>query len=384
MSDTQRHAGLQALRGIAVLFVFVQHIFTTATLIAPGPTQTLYSLSLGGIGVFIFFSLSAYLMSAKAAEPAAKFALDRARRIFPGLWLALGIGGLISHLIHGIPGLTWQIFLLLPFGDRPWVPVPYWTLYYEALLYLFIFLIARISPRLAGPAILLWAIIAWTWQDRPYGNGHYLFPTWYHLVFPIFAGYFAAGVVAVYTSRWVLGPAFRPILALLFLALAVAAFTARHWMLVPWIQSSWLVPRVLWSFLRDDFVFAFHVAGCYFALLAAMNWRAEGSIGRVLRRLGDQSYGIYLIHIAFMVGTAFLLKSFGVKADYFAACCIIGAAALPPSLAFGWAEHRLQLWIKAKIDRKRALRGKDLQPVAHVGGPKAPAPIAGATAPAAE
>lgn len=61
--------------------VFLQHAFWLATYMAPGPVETLYGLSLGGIGVFLFFGLSGYLIAGKAGDAPLKFAIDRARRI---------------------------------------------------------------------------------------------------------------------------------------------------------------------------------------------------------------------------------------------------------------------------------------------------------------
>jgi peptidoglycan/LPS O-acetylase OafA/YrhL len=348
--------GFRALRGLAALLVFFQHIFWQASLVTPGLEQTLYQLNFGGIGVFCFFGLSAFLISGKAGDPPRRFITGRLRRILPGFWLALLLAGLLDAMRLGSIGLTWQLFLFLPAGAQPNVTVPYWTLYYEALLYLVIFGIARLSPRLVGPGIVAWAVVAWIWQDRPYGNGHYLFPTWYHMVFPIFAGFFAAGIWAAWRSRKPVALHKRQRWMLAYFALALVCFLSPLLAKLPGlgvVLYQWPT-AVLPQLLHQDLGMLYFLLGTACALRAAFLWRADGPVGRFLGCMGDYSYGIYLMHIAIIWVGIWLLQQAGLRPGYIGAALVLTAFALPLSTLCGWGEFRLQQWIKAMLERRRA------------------------------
>jgi exopolysaccharide production protein ExoZ len=347
--------GLRALRGLAALLVFFQHIFWQASVVSPGLEQTLYRLNFGGIGVLIFFGLSAFLISGKAGDPPLRFVVDRLRRLVPGFWLALLLAATLDYMRLGTNGLTWQLFFFLPVGPLPGVTVPYWTLYYEALLYAVIFCVARLSHRWVGASLVLWALIAWIWQDRPYGNGHYLFPTWYHMVFPVFAAFFAAGIWAAWRSKRPVSERTRGPLAALYGVVAVACFQYPILVLLPIAHKvlyEWPAAVLPAAALQDLGMFYF-VLGVACALRAAFLWQASGPIGRMLGRLGDYSYGIYLMHIAIIWVGIWLLQQVGLRPGYGVAAVLLTVFGLPLSVLCGWGEYRLQLKIKAWLDRRR-------------------------------
>lgn len=360
IGSSEQSQGLRALRGIAALLVFFQHIFWQANLVSPGPAEALYALGFGGIGVLCFFALSAFLISGKASDPPGRFLVERLRRVVPGFWAALLLAAVLDHVRVGHYGLTWQLFALIPAGEVPAVTVPYWTLYYEALLYAVIFVVARVSVRCVGPAILVWAVVAWIWQDRPYGNGHYLFPTWYHLAMPIFAGFFGVGVLVSWRSRRPVRAGLRRPLVLANFALALICFGTPFLMKTAW-GHTWLYAMpyaVLPAVLRPDVGFLYYLLGTAFALRAAVLWRATGWGGRVLGMFGDLSYGIYLIHISFMAIGGWLIARSGIAMGYATAAVVLTLFALPLSMLFGWWEFRLQQWLKRKLHAWRSRRLK--------------------------
>lgn len=350
--------GLQALRGLSALLVFCQHIFWQASIVTPGLEQTLYRLNFGGIGVLCFFALSAFLVSGKASDPPKRFLAERLRRIVPGFWLALLLASALDYMRLGVNGLTWQVFFFLPVGMQPGVTVPYWTLYYEVLLYLVIFFIARLSPRWVAPFIVLWAVVAWIWQDRPYGNGHYLFPTWYHLVFPIFAGFFASGIWVAWCAQRHVAESRRHSMLVLYTVLACMCFQTP--LLTEWLPGFATVlyewpALILPKLLHGDIGMLYFLAGTACALRAALLWPARGPIGRFLRRMGDYSYGIYLMHIAIIWVGIWLLQLMGLFPSYITTALLLTAFSLPLSVICGWGEFRLQQWLKSQDQRRTHL-----------------------------
>jgi len=127
----QRNEGMHALRGIAAMCVYLQHLNWLTNTVSPGRT-VFNHLNFGTAGVFIFFGLSGMLMAAKTADGhALRFMFARARRIFPGLWLALIISAAIYWYLSGQVSLDPRLFFLLPTDALMFSYVPYWTLVYE-------------------------------------------------------------------------------------------------------------------------------------------------------------------------------------------------------------------------------------------------------------
>lgn len=345
----RKQEGLQALRGIAVMLVLVQHLMLQAGKLVPAPSALFVSALPGAVGVFLFFALSAYLIAGKAADPPAKFAMDRVRRIFPAFWIAVAVDILVAKLLGGPHGVTWQFLLLLPFGEMPSLPGPYWTLYFELLFYAIVLALAMVSPRLVAPCILVWAITAFIFQDRPYGNGHYLFPTWYHLCFPVFALYFAAGVLARYrfdrnsNARWFYG-----ILA------AVAFLGAEYVADTPFVS---LAPGS-----RLDARFLIFGVGTFCAVRAAVLWRPRGITGQVLKMLGDMSYGIYLVHLPVLFVGVALLTTFWLPDSFWFVFALLFVWTLPFGMLFGRLDVYLQSRLKNLESICLGLRDRELRP----------------------
>jgi peptidoglycan/LPS O-acetylase OafA/YrhL len=352
-SQLDRNPGLQAMRGIAALLVFFQHAINQSVPFGAGPERMLYALNLGGIGVFSFFVLSAFLISNKAWDPPRRFLLDRARRIFPGLWAAILLAWLLDHFTTRFHVPTWQLFLLLPLGEAPKAAMPYWTLYFEVVLYLAIFLLARLSPRSVAPGILAWGVVAWLLQP-PYSE-HYSFPDLQLLFLSAIPGAFAAGILVRWHAARPVAPARRvpmmvalAILALVpFVIMSVVNIFPQYGFLYGWVAQ--LLPKSL----QPSLGLFYFVIGSALAVRAAAMWKASGWMGRMLRGLGDMSYGFYLIHIAFLVAFRHLLLLNGVTMNFWAAMLVLTLLALPCSVAFGWAEFRMQVFLKDLLRARR-------------------------------
>jgi peptidoglycan/LPS O-acetylase OafA/YrhL len=115
-SPTQRHYGLQALRALAALAVFVHQICRPLAEVLP--TDTIFAPdNLGALGVMTFFAISGYLMTYKISASPTAFAIARLRRILPALWAALLLSALVT-LWRGseAPLPEYWTFLLVPTG----------------------------------------------------------------------------------------------------------------------------------------------------------------------------------------------------------------------------------------------------------------------------
>ena len=172
--ESNRFAGVQALRGVAAMLVVLAH----STQMAHERFRMGEVLEFGASGVDVFFSISGCVMVATtyrhwgAAGRALDFLLRRLIRIVPLYWAAtllklaatLALPGLTAH-----PNLDpWHViasFLFIPAFDAdhkvlPLLPVG-WTLNFEMFFYL-LFAIAlafRVRPVLWLGAALL--VVSW-------------------------------------------------------------------------------------------------------------------------------------------------------------------------------------------------------------------------------
>lgn len=88
--------GIQALRFLAALGVVVHHVFAHAE--STGALVGYREASrVAAAGVIMFFVISGFLMAmvSENARPA-RFLIDRATRIYPGLWLAVAIAAAVG------------------------------------------------------------------------------------------------------------------------------------------------------------------------------------------------------------------------------------------------------------------------------------------------
>ena len=150
MPSRRYYAGLDLLRLAAAGLVVVSHfgVFTLNDPVATGADPALafpflHRMQLvGSIGVEIFFLISGFVISASAlGSTAANFAVRRAIRILPALWVSGLIAAAASLMIGLRPAAVAaelaRSALLSPVG--PYIDGVIWTLVVEAVFYLLIF-----------------------------------------------------------------------------------------------------------------------------------------------------------------------------------------------------------------------------------------------------
>lgn len=291
MSSSSRDNNFNLLRMLAALAVLLSHSYPLA--LGPKavePFQATLGMTLGTLAVGIFFTISGYLVTASlVSRPSlTDFALARARRIYPGLWVAIALTvvvlgaavttlGLMEYLSHP---RTWFYVLkngtlLFGFVDRlpgVFAELPYpgvvngslWTLPIEVRLYV---------ALMALQAALLW----WRrrWAGAPLG--------------PVLLAVAAACVAAVAWQGAAASSALR-FSAMFFIGAALQLYRQKVRFGYPGLLAA---PLLLAACSVDAGLFApaFVGAGAYLVLCVA---HLPGEWLRRYNRLGDYSYGLYI------------------------------------------------------------------------------------------
>ncbi len=278
--------GVQALRAVACLLVVAFHALEAWGRLAGRPGLALWPN--GAAGVDLFFVISGFVVAASSRRLAGAaggwrvFMARRAERVVPLYWLlTLAKTGITLVAPAAAPTTLlagWNLaasFLFIPARDaggvvRPVLPVG-WTLNFEMLFYL-VFALA-LARRVAPLAMLLPVLVPlgvagfWRAEDWPaplyLANG---------LVLELCAGVALAGCFA---AGW--RPGKLASAAMLLAGGALLMGVLPHG---PWRFAAWGVPALL------------VVAGTV-GLEAVLRPR----LPRLLLRLGDASYAIYLSHV---------------------------------------------------------------------------------------
>jgi peptidoglycan/LPS O-acetylase OafA/YrhL len=281
---TARGNNFDALRLVAAISVIFSHAF----LIAEGTEahEPLIRLTgrqsiLGLAGVFVFFTISGFLVTQSFEESTSplRYLAKRALRIFPGLFVALLVsafllGPLVTTLpladylgrpepygyvvgntmlnlsIHELPGV---LFVDNPVGLE--VNGSLWTLRYEFMMYLMVLVLGVL--QLLKPVVLLW-LLALGLACLQFDNLAFL-GTWGWLL-----AFFAIGMVLYKFRQTRLFDARVALLALAGLVLSVP--------------------------LRQ-FIQLFPLFGGYLAIYLALDRRLPTIPAT---RFGDLSYGLYI------------------------------------------------------------------------------------------
>lgn len=348
-------------RGLFAFLIVLYHVINSGLPSLPvlDGVWSQFSLRALEYGVELFFCISGYVITGtlrRARSPAA-FLEDRAIRIFPVLWVAIGLIAALRPVMQSVPlpvdggDVAKGIFVvenLLVFPGL--VPIhaihpAAWSLSYEFGFYLFCALAWLARDRLGGWTVVPMALAAIV-----------LLGTYPRAI------YFLVGViVAVVPLQGGLVARLKrhplPFL-LLFLALwhGIQALTP-----VPLIDST------LWAWLGDVrgvmALGAVLAAVIGFAGLAA----GHGGLGRLLRSppllwLGTVSYSLYLWHPLVMSVVKEAMRRLGLvhwAGDW--SQVVFLALALPPSLLAAVVSQRVLergagMWLRRRLHHRPPLR----------------------------
>ncbi|GGN07416.1 hypothetical protein GCM10011609_53650 [Lentzea pudingi] len=306
----RRIAGLDVLRGIAILLVMLRHAFPD---VFPGA---------GVVGVVVFFTLSGYLITgvlqrelqAKGRVDFKRFYLRRARRLLPAL-IALTVVFAVVTLVFDPLGerdkLLRTVIVLVTFtGNLPISgvsPAAFhgWTLATEEQFYLLwpaLLAFAWVRDR-TGAALVVTALgalaactatLVWLWPDA---DNAYALPTSWFVCFVIGA---ATRLKLTSAPRWAVPIALAGLAVLSVVPLRGHALT--YLVAGPAIAACTAVLLLVWS-----------------------KWEQVATPIKPLVALGTLSYGAYLWNYPL---TLWLRPELGVAAGPVAAALTIAAAAL--------------------------------------------------------
>lgn len=239
-----------------------------------------------GIGVELFFIVSGYVICMRAPSygTGGAFILGRIKRLFPMYWIftTLVVG---TYLINPV----WQLnkfdpgvlslaksYLILPQWGFPVLGVG-WTLEYEMVFYWVVALaLALFGPSGRTVRVVAWSLVAFGFigclQGEQPGFGLWAFHIFSPYMFAFAIGWVLRSVVDA-TPEARLG--------------AVAALAAVG-----------VASYVMGSGFSDRLLLRIAIAGLIFYAFIAFRsaFRADNALNRLVSKLGDASYSIYLSH----------------------------------------------------------------------------------------
>jgi exopolysaccharide production protein ExoZ len=377
-----RFEGLQVLRGLAALAVLVchlaeNHVRATGEKLLPG-------LTLGWVGVDLFFVLSGFIIARSAlneragVSSAAGFAFGRAARIYLPWWMALAA---TASLVAFNPDLLpykgeadlWASIFLLPAAGQPLLSVG-WTLVMEMAFYSVFAAILLFPPQWRLPVLAAWAglIVLNGLMDLGYDTipGHVLLD-------PLCLEFLAGVAIA----KWLGAPASKqePVRLYWLISGSALAMIAGASLVtvtigsVPDHGAEWIrtvsvggpAALIVWCVARLDL-------GAVRPGLLAPFWTR-------LVALGDRSYALYLVHYPALSATAVLLA--GMVSGWQASLLFVVGGLLLSGLLTE-ALHRLVEQPSIRLSqwlKQTTYAAKLKQPILAVGS-STPSPQAGLSA----
>lgn len=308
---------IQALRFVAALLVYFQHVVVYALYIKDDAVPWFWPLHAGGTGVCIFFVISGFIMSMKLNDDPKEFLLKRILRIYPSFWLFAVISLGLQYILigrHAIPHAT-SLALLPSAIDDNSLQIPSWTLVYEVIFYFVCTIICAAKPiRPALPYFLLLWFSAIEFTQVFVGEVSHASPTLGQIMFSEMNLYFIAGMFfGLYRKK-----------INLTLWGCVALIIITHANVVH--KVSGLQSTVLLS------------ATCGFTILAMMKFSYNTRICQVVAKCGNYSYGLYLAHLPLVFIASTIMKPHA--RSFMSALAVIVATTFPVAMILAALEHR--------------------------------------------
>ena len=297
-----RIAGLDGVRGLAALYVVVNHIFLRAFPGYPIDTAPFWAawFIYGRFAVVVFIVLSGLSLTLAPArhgwrlDGLSRFARRRAWRILPPYWAALAFSLLVAWLVVPPPGEgapdAWSVLVNgLLVQNIVAAPTPnraFWSIAVEAQLYL-LFPLLLVLVRRRGAVAMVAAVTAVAAVIGVVGPHVAGIDTFVIQSAPDLAALFAVGVLA---GGIVIASERRRSWPWAWIALAAATPVLAT---IVWQGSAWTLDRLYWVDLALGpaiaCLLAALVTGRPAPLLRALD-------SRPIRSLGLSSYSLYLIH----------------------------------------------------------------------------------------
>ena len=311
VTTRERVRGLDGVRGLAALYVVLDHVFLRAFPGYPADHAPWWAgwLIYGRFAVVVFIVLSGFSLALGPARDGwrpgdlADYARRRARRILPAYWAALALSLLVAWLVvppPGQPAPTTRSVVVDGLLLQDLVPAPspnraLWSIAVEAQLYVALPLLL-LAIRRRGPAVVLASVtaaVAVVALLAPHGAGLRALVV---QAPPDLAALFTLGVVAAGAAAAAVGPgAARRPRSWSWTALLAAAPVL---VAIAWLGSVRTLDHLVWVDLALGPAIA--------CLLVAVATGQAAPLRRLLdtrplRRLGGVSYSLYLVHAPVVV-----------------------------------------------------------------------------------
>ncbi|HUR62286.1 MAG TPA: acyltransferase [Candidatus Thermoplasmatota archaeon] len=346
---------LQALRGLAALWVVVYHL--SLMLAGEGVARLGVSgIRVGWLGVDLFFVLSAYLLGQPfldgRAQRYGRFLLDRFLRIAPAYYVA-GILAVVVLMTlqpkawHPMEALASLVFASNTTGETLFGVNPvFWSLAVEMQFYVLLPLLALLFKGDRWPwglALCVATSLLFRGLTFVYGGEGGLIAGTFWL--PAFLGHFGLGLAAA-RLRFVRTP---------FLA-AGAGF-----LLIGLPVATW-IPATSFGYGFESLpgqVLVRPLAGAGFALLI-LAAATPGKVRRALevaplKVLGDLSYSLYLVHLPIHTIVAWVVDMHADRALF--VMLAIAADLIYAATLYGLVELPGERWRHRRKAKARALAG---------------------------
>ncbi|MFT0533281.1 acyltransferase family protein [Castellaniella hirudinis] len=325
-----RLGGLQSLRAIAAFGVVLQHAIYYACQALGLDYMQYLRIGFGGMGVNLFFTISGLVM-AGCLYQGNQFFWNRLQRIYPGYWLTIAVSAvLLANPVHQW-SFSWPSFFLAPADLNNSYRIPYWTLAYELGFY---FLVAcvialrcsvRTMTRLCVTWLLLIVVVSRYTEVSVVAPGLWLWLSPYNI-------FFIAG--------FLLGLHYQAVRSLPSVPLALAAVVLCA------------LGEILYTISSAGAWMLYAMGLCAVLLLGVRHLHVPW-----LERVGDASYGIYLVHAPIIV--LFIDAAQGWLPGFYALMLASLVFSMLAATAYGLGEFKLYSLLKKKTRSLAALRGRE-------------------------
>lgn len=270
---TRRALLIDGVRGLACVLVVWSH-----TVVKSGWFYE-YVFDPGKIGVIIFFFISGYLVVSSAVRKGSirGFLVNRLLRLYPLYWISIGVALVLwpsrISVQAWFANLTMgQQLLGMPNGISV-----YWTLTIEFCLYVAVCLFLWLLPSLLTTR-LVWVVVLFGCVALASGFARWLLEVKIPVAIPL-------GLFCMFVGAWVRSAP----------TVTAGARNASPLYVAFIIPTCWLAYSFNAEFdeTASRYVVSYLVGGAAFLLMV---WNVNRDPGRLMTRLGDASYGIYLFH----------------------------------------------------------------------------------------
>lgn len=328
---------VQVLRGIAALAVVFQHVkgyainvFGEAKIFEIFPAVFQY-------GVFLFFCISGFIMTSLVMNSTSSYLFLKKRiiRIYPPYFCAVSIIIITKVIFFGSyshPSLG-KALTLLPYGQLPNVLAIEWTLVYEMLFYLISSVFANKKMQRIYPVFLVIWFAVIVIAHNFYGIEGTSAITW------------KTGFVSTFNICFIMGGAVYFIREKSKFGLS----NRKRWCaLVICTILVFLIYGKLFAISLLLVKYRAYIYALLFSVILQQALELKVKSTNIFVRLGDYSYGMYLIHaqVLWIIMTLFKNRGYSMSVG-------IGGIALVSALVAGWNFGKFEVWMHSKLRKTK-------------------------------